>query len=254
MLDTYQIAVWLRDSGEENAAHVIEQCLLNFIYVDTLFELNGERETDLVDLNIEAPARVLRHISGPLAKQVSLIEEAATAMAPALNCHIRQINWVPRIPSACEAAEREITERLAVVDSQHVRDAWNKARERKDADPDGALTSARTLLEAVSKHVMEKAGLVPSDAMSLPTLYHLAAQTARITPSQQADKLIRKVLGNCEAVVTGIAEMRNRLGDAHGKGSSGEKPTPIHAELAVNLAGAIALFLERTAEAEPPSV
>src|SRR5262249_33888780 len=33
--------------------------------------------------------------------------------------------------------------------------------------------------------------------------------------------------------------VRNSLGDALGKDSSGEKPSPLHAELAVNLAGAI---------------
>jgi hypothetical protein len=42
--------------------------------------------------------------------------------------------------------------------------------------------------------------------------------------------------------------MRNALGDAHGKGKSSVIPGAWHAELAVNLAGASAIFLIETWE------
>ena len=40
--------------------------------------------------------------------------------------------------------------------------------------------------------------------------------------------------------------MRNKLGDAHGKGKKAVKPAARHAALAVNLAGAMAMFLVET--------
>ena len=40
--------------------------------------------------------------------------------------------------------------------------------------------------------------------------------------------------------------MRNALGDAHGKGLSSARPELRHAELAVNLAGTLAVFLIET--------
>jgi hypothetical protein len=49
-------------------------------------------------------------------------------------------------------------------------------------------------------------------------------------------------------VVNELGSLRNRLGDAHGKGKGGVRPAPRHSELAVNLAGSIALFLVETAK------
>lgn len=42
--------------------------------------------------------------------------------------------------------------------------------------------------------------------------------------------------------------MRNALGDAHGKGQASATPQIRHAELAVNLAGAMAVFLVQSWE------
>ena len=61
--------------------------------------------------------------------------------------------------------------------------------------------------------------------------------------SQHTEKVFRQVLGGCTAVVEGLGSLRNKLGDAHGKGRLPVKPAPRHAELAVNLAGAMATFL-----------
>lgn len=51
------------------------------------------------------------------------------------------------------------------------------------------------------------------------------------------------------SVVKGLGAMRNRLGDAHGKGSTAYRPSPRHAVLAVNLSGAMAMYLVETFEA-----
>ena len=45
-------------------------------------------------------------------------------------------------------------------------------------------------------------------------------------------------------LVNGIGTLRNRLSDSHGRGGAlPVRPSPRHAKLAVNTAGAIALFL-----------
>jgi hypothetical protein len=59
----------------------------------------------------------------------------------------------------------------------------------------------------------------------------------------------KQILGGCSAIVNGLGTLRNKLGDAHGKGASPVKPSARHAELAVNLAGTTALFLIQTYEA-----
>jgi hypothetical protein len=46
--------------------------------------------------------------------------------------------------------------------------------------------------------------------------------------------------------VNELGSLRNRISDAHGHGRRPVKPAPRHAELAVNLAGAVSAFLVAT--------
>ncbi|MFN5994404.1 MAG: abortive infection family protein, partial [Betaproteobacteria bacterium] len=114
---------------------------------------------------------------------------------------------------------------------------------------EGAITAARTLLETVCKHILDSAGESYDDAAELPKLYSQTATHLNLSPSQHSEQLFKQVLGGCQTVVAGLGAIRNRHSDAHGKGSSGLKPAPRHAELAVNLAGAMATFLLQTWEA-----
>ena len=58
--------------------------------------------------------------------------------------------------------------------------------------------------------------------------------------------MFRQILGGVTAVVEGLGALRNRLSDAHGKGPKPARPSDRHAQLAVNLAGALATFLIET--------
>jgi hypothetical protein len=138
---------------------------------------------------------------------------------------------------------------LSTVDSEHVRDTWQKALERRDSDPDGAITSARTLIEAVCKHILDETGTAYEDDWQLPQLYSEVAKQLKLSPAQHSEDIFKQILGGCHSVINGMAGLRNRLSDAHGKGKTGVKPAPRHAELAVNLAGSMATFLVATWEA-----
>jgi hypothetical protein len=138
---------------------------------------------------------------------------------------------------------------LSTVDSPHVHDAWEKAIQRRTSDPEGAITAARTLLEAVCKHILDNLAVVYSDSDDLPKLYKATAASLNLSPSQHTEQVFKQILGGCQAVVEGLGALRNRLSDAHGKGAASVKPAPRHAELAVNLAGTMTTFLVATWEA-----
>jgi Abortive infection C-terminus len=140
---------------------------------------------------------------------------------------------------------------LERVDSDHVHDAWRKVLARRHSDPDGAITAARSLIEAVCKHILDQSGTPYDDHADLPKLYHLVAQRLRLSPAQHIEPTFKQILGGCQTVVEGLAAIRNRLSDAHGKGQRSLKPAPRHAELAVNLAGTMATFLIATWESQP---
>lgn len=70
-----------------------------------------------------------------------------------------------------------------------------------------------------------------------------------LSPDQHSEKIFKQILGGCSGIVNGLGMLRNKHGDAHGYGPTANKPKPRHAELAVNLAGSMAIFLIQIYEA-----
>lgn len=125
---------------------------------------------------------------------------------------------------------------------------WNKALDRAATDVDGALTTARSMIEATCKHILDEAGLVYDAGADLPALYKATAKSMNLAPEQHTEEIFKRVLGGCTSVVEGLGAIRSKLGDAHGKGKHQAKPLRIHSDLAVNLAGAMCVFLLQTWE------
>lgn len=142
-----------------------------------------------------------------------------------------------------------VTNAIENFDSEHVQAAWSKALDRRSSDPEGAITMARTLLESVCKHILEEAQVTYEESPELNKLYKQTAEHLKLAPSQHTEQVFKQILGGCTSVVEGLGALRNRLSDSHGRGKVGVKPAPRHAELAVNLAGALAVYLLATWEA-----
>lgn len=140
------------------------------------------------------------------------------------------------------------SEILEKFSAQGVHAAWEKALRRREHDPEGAITMARTLLETVLKHILHDACVRFEDSDDLPKLYKLAAERLNLAPSQHTETAFKRVLGGCTSVVEGLGTIRNRIGDAHGSAPQPApvRPTARHAQLVVNLAGAMATFLLET--------
>jgi hypothetical protein len=146
-------------------------------------------------------------------------------------------------------SDASISATVKAVNSAYIQETWHKALERRATDSEGAITAARTLLETVCKHILDAAGATYDDSADMPKLYTLTSKQLNLSPSQHTEQLFKQILGGCQTVVEGVGALRNRHSDAHGKGISGTKPAPRHAELAVNLSGAMATFLLQTWEA-----
>ena len=150
---------------------------------------------------------------------------------------------------AATPGDEPISQLLNKVDTPHLTAAWQKALERRASDPAGAITSARTLVETVCKHILDEQRVSYSDTDDLPKLYRLTAESLKLSPSQHTEKIFRQILGGCQSVVEGLGAMLGRHTDADGTEVKGFHPAPRHAELAVNLAGTMATFLLATWEA-----
>ena len=147
-------------------------------------------------------------------------------------------------------AAKSIDEVLSNFDSDGVHYAWQKALERKTSDPEGAITISRSILESVCKHILYACGVGFSEKNTdLPELYKLTAKELNLSPEQHTEQIFKQILGGCSGIVNGLGTLRNKHGDAHGQGPRYVKPKPRHAELSVNLAGSMAIFLIQTYEA-----
>jgi integrase len=134
------------------------------------------------------------------------------------------------------------------VNAQYIQETWAKALERRESDPDGAITIARTLLESVCKFILDQEEIDYVDKIEMQQLYRAVQSILNLSPDNQHESIFKQILGGCTSVVIGLGSLRNKLSDAHGRSYYAPQPLKRHAQLAVNLAGAMADFLFSTWE------
>jgi hypothetical protein len=112
-----------------------------------------------------------------------------------------------------------------------------------DGDYDGSITNARSLLEAVLTDVEQdlSAESPPPYDGDLIKLYKRVQRLLNLEPDR-ADiaEPLKQVLGGLTSIVTGLAALRNKMGDAHVRSY---QPSKRHALLVVNAAKTIANFI-----------
>jgi hypothetical protein len=149
-----------------------------------------------------------------------------------------------------QGLETRLTWNLSASESKEVRACWHKALERISRDPEGAITAGRSLLEAACKHVIEEFGESSDKYLDLPALYKRATALLKFDPRPDVGEPLRRVFSGCATAVNGIAELRNQLGDAHGKGRHAAKPAKRHAEFIVLISAAMSGLLLATLDAQ----
>lgn len=121
-------------------------------------------------------------------------------------------------------------------------------RKLSDNDFDGAITNARSLLEAVLcdvEHELSSESPPPYDG-DLGRLYKRVQKLLNLEPNRSdIAEPLRQVLGGLASIVAGLAGLRNKMGDAHVRSY---QPAKRHAVLVVNAAKTLAAFVVATKE------
>ena len=185
--------------------------------------------------NLDAFWPFIKHEASTYAGRRQIISDAFTPLIDQLE----GLNSAPGDP--------DVSTTLKTFDADGVHAVWTKALDRRVSDPEGAITVARTLLETVAKRILDEMGEIYNDQDDLPKLYAKAAKTLNLAPNQHTAEPIKAILGSAMNLVNGIGTLRNRMSDSHGRGGRlPVRPSPRHASLAVNTAGAITTFLIET--------
>jgi Abortive infection C-terminus len=141
----------------------------------------------------------------------------------------------------------------STLDSDYLREQIEKAEQKLGmGDYEGAITNARTLVEGLLLDI-ERAvtSAEPSQDGDLLKYYKRVQKLLNLDPTQTTKsgkaipESLQMVLRGLGSVVHGIAEARNKMGDAHAREF---KPDKRHAALVVNSAKTIADFLFETYE------
>ncbi len=143
-------------------------------------------------------------------------------------------------------ADTSISQALAAYDADTIHARWTEALDRRDTNPEGAITLARTLLEDVCKWIIVEAGEEYEEKDDLPALYKKLAKILKLAPDDHTETVFKQILGSCQSVVEALGSLRNKISDAHSRGPRRVRPAARHAQLAVNLSGAMATFLVDT--------
>ena len=115
----------------------------------------------------------------------------------------------------------------------------------QDGDYDGAITNARSLVEAVLTELEKKldTNAQPYDG-DLPKLYKRVGKKLNLNPGNpDIDGPLKQVLSGLTSIISGLAGVSNKMGDRHVRKY---RPNKHHAILIVNAAKTLTGFLSET--------
>jgi Abortive infection C-terminus len=220
-------------TGGSNDTHIYEHLRREFMQSDEIKNLLPPFVRTYRNLGAFWP--YIKNEAGSYAERRKLISGAFTPL----------LDWLEGRHHS--PGDKVVSDALETFDLDGVHAVWTKALTRRTTDPEGAITVARTLLETVCKRILDARSIAYTDKEDLPKPYAMAAKALNLAPDQHSEEPIRAILGGAMTLVNGIGTLRNRLSDSHGRGGKlPVKPSPRHASLAVNTAGAIATFLVET--------
>ena len=134
---------------------------------------------------------------------------------------------------------------LDEVDFHHIEDQIHKCDSKVESgDYEGAISSARSLIEAVFKYILDSEGIEYAHDEDMTSLYDKVIGILDMHPEDYQEKTLKKILSGCFKIVHGIAQIRNVAGDSHGKSENNYyRPSERHARLVIEVTKAFSDFL-----------
>jgi hypothetical protein len=133
-----------------------------------------------------------------------------------------------------------------------------RALDTAHTDPESAVTSARSTVESVCRSIILELGGELPNKKDIKGLFNAVKKPLGLSPDRKdldteiADD-VRKNLSGLATVVEGIGALRTHGGDAHGRERGYVRIDPRIANLSINTASTVALFLIETWQRKFPT-
>lgn len=223
-----------------------------WVYFDDLLNhcIKNNAISDLLSylFNIDKFTKSLKHLAQEnifTAHQIILtnVKEEINRILFFSNKELVCINNTYVVQDTISKLYPEISE-IKKVDLDYIRNITQRAnKDISEGNFDSAITKARTLLEETFIYVIESKSSAPSGNGDIKALYKQTRELYNMHTGKEIDKRINMLLSGLNNVVTGIAEMRNLAGDAHGSGSKRIGVSEYHTRLCLNAATIVADFI-----------
>ncbi len=145
------------------------------------------------------------------------------------------------------------TETVTRLDFDTVQLDISRALKSAVEDPEDAVTSACSLVEAVCRSILIELGLPLPAKKDIDGLIRAVQEPLGLSPGRaglppEIENDIRQILSGLTSVAKGIGALRTHAGDAHGREKGHRRIDARIARLAINSASSLALFLIETWE------
>lgn len=202
---------------------------------EKLLELNGTQKMKKLIEDMIHPRRFFNtELDADVA--IARVNELLTYEGYELKRYGNEYRIYAHEPIAIEA------ETLFSLQVDDITEQINKCEQKiATSDYDGAITNARTLVEAVMKKIVSESNSSYEYNGDLNKLFKEVKKIMNLDFNKAKNpEPIIQILSGITSIVQGIASVRNSMSDAHPKKY---KPSKYHAKLAVNSAKTISEFL-----------
>jgi hypothetical protein len=97
------------------------------------------------------------------------------------------------------------------LNAESVSEAWSRALDRRESNPDGAITMARTLLESTLKTILDDRQVVYNADADLPALYKAVSKELNLAAGDHTEQAFKQILGGCHSVIVGLGAFATKL-------------------------------------------
>lgn len=162
---------------------------------------------------------------------------------------------VPRSGSAATRVLEHLRDHGQKISHENLLSRIRNIERTIESSPADAIGSAKELIEAVCKDLIERSGETVEKASNPSGLLRHTLKCLELTPDDISDRsrgvdAVKGTLNSLGNIAHQLDELRALYGSGHGRASSARGLTARHARLAVGSAGTLCLFLVETFEAK----
>lgn len=238
---------WLTELEEEKSANFLNDCEIQQIYIDTLFEMDSDMETYMYEIIINVPLKIHRKLK-EYAKETSAIESAITEAGEANGIYVQKISWSPYLKNEHKKkADKKAEEITQLLTQEYVNKQIRLMNNSIESNPHLSLGISKELIETCCKHILNKNEIEINKDWDISKLVKETNKQINLIPFQVenielAKSSIAKILSGFSNIAHGITELRNSYGTGHGHLPEFKTLDLIYIKLAVSASSELAIF------------